>query len=315
MKSAGVLDDRDRDALRATFAERAQFDAPLAPYTWWKVGGPADALVEVHTTDELAEVLRRVFARRLPMFVIGAGSNLLVGDGGIRGIVLRLAGAFTDLVVGVEGDMVVARGGGAASLPTLCTRVANLGGVGVDGLAGVPATLGGALRMNAGTDTEVGAFAREVVVQTPARPEPHAIDVAYHYRRTTIPRDAVISRAELAFATAEVRPIRDRLQARLVRRKATQPVAMPNAGSCFRNPEGDHAARLIEALGAKGWREGGAEVSPVHANFIVNTGGATAQDVATLLARVRRAVAEQFSVDLHLEVHLVGEFTDTACPS
>ena len=315
MKSAGVLDDRDRDALRATFGDRVQFDAPLAPYTWWKVGGPADALVEAHTADELAEILRRVFTRRLPMFALGAGSNLLVGDGGIRGIVIRLAGAFTALEVSAAGESVIARGGGAASLPTLCTRVANLGGVGVDGLAGVPATLGGALRMNAGTDTEVGDFAREVVVQTPARPEPHAIDVAYQYRRTTIPRDAVVTRAELAFATAEVRPIRERLQARLVRRKATQPVAMPNAGSCFRNPPGDHAARLIEALGAKGWREGGAEVSPVHANFIVNTGGATAQNVATLLARVRRAVVDQFAVDLHLEVHLVGEFTDTACPS
>jgi UDP-N-acetylmuramate dehydrogenase len=98
-----------------------------------------------------------------------------------------------------------------------------------------------------------------------------------------------------------------------VRRKATQPVALPNSGSCFRNPPGDHAGRLIEALGAKGWREGGAEVSTLHANFIVNSGGASARDVATLLSRVRRAVHERFGVDLHLEVHLVGEFVDSEC--
>ena len=104
--------------------------------------------------------------------------------------------------------------------------------------------------------------------------------------------------------------VREEMQARLVRRKNTQPIALPNAGSCFRNPEGDKAARLIEAVGAKGWREGGAEVSPLHANFINNVDNASARDVATLLARVRRSVYDRFGVELQLEVHLVGVFTD-----
>ena len=104
--------------------------------------------------------------------------------------------------------------------------------------------------------------------------------------------------------------VRGVMQSRLVRRKNTQPIALPNAGSCFRNPDGDKAARLIEAAGAKGWREGGAEVSPLHANFINNVGGASARDVAVLLARVRRRVADEFGVDLQLEVHLVGVFVD-----
>ena len=315
MKTVPLLDDGDRDALREQFGERARFDEPLAPHTWWRIGGPADALLDVATTDELAFVLRRVFKRRLPMFVLGSGSNLLVGDGGIRGVVLRLGGAFAALDVRVDGDAVVVEAGGSASLPTLCTRVATLGGVGVDGLAGIPATVGGAIRMNAGTDREIGEFATEVIVQTPSRPEPHAIDVAWRYRQTTIPLDAIVARTTLRFERGDPAAVRERLQSRLVRRKATQPVAIPNSGSCFRNPEGDHAGRLIEAVGAKGWREGGAEVSTLHANFIVNTGGATARDVATLLARVRRAVEERFGVDLHLEVHLVGEFTDTACPA
>jgi UDP-N-acetylmuramate dehydrogenase len=248
------------------------------------------------------------------MFVLGSGSNLLVGDGGIRGIVLRLEGDFTTLSVRAEEGAVIAEAGGSASLPALCTKVATLGGIGVDGLAGIPATVGGSIRMNAGTDREIGEFAREVIVQTPAKPDPHRIDVAWHYRQTTIPPDAIVARTTLRFEQGDPKAVRERLQSRLVRRKATQPVAIPNSGSCFRNPEGDHAGRLIEAVGAKGWREGAAEVSTLHANFIVNTGGASARDVATLLARVRRAVEERFGVDLHLEVHLVGEFTDTECP-
>ncbi|MGD1068119.1 MAG: UDP-N-acetylmuramate dehydrogenase [Vulcanimicrobiaceae bacterium] len=309
MKTVALLDERDREALRSHFGARAQFDAPLAAYTWWKIGGPADALLDVETTDELAFVLAHVRRRRLPMFVLGAGSNLLIGDGGIRGVVLRLGGAFAALDVRAEGDAVTAEAGGSASLALLCAQVASLGGDGVDGLAGIPATVGGAVRMNAGTDREIGEFAREVVVQTPVRPEPHPIPVGWKYRETSIPRDAIVARVGLRFERGDPAAVRERLQTRLVRRKATQPVAIPNSGSCFRNPPGDHAGRLIEAVGAKGWREGGAEVSPLHANFIVNTGGASACDVATLLARVRRAVDERFGVALHLEVHLVGEFT------
>ena len=311
MKTVPLLDETDRAALRERFAERARFDEPLAPFTWWKIGGPADALVDVTTTDELAFVLRRVFKRRLPMFVLGQGSNLLVGDGGIRGIVVRLEGAFGELAVRADGGAVLVEAGGSASLPALCTKVATLGGVGVDGLAGIPATVGGSIRMNAGTDREIGEFATEVVVQTPSRPDPHPIDVGWTYRRTSIPRDAIVARARLRFERGDPREVRERLQSRLVRRKATQPVAIPNSGSCFRNPEGDHAGRLIEAVGAKGWSEGGAAVSDLHANFIVNTGGATARDVATLLTRVRNAVDERFGVDLQLEVHLVGEFADS----
>jgi UDP-N-acetylmuramate dehydrogenase len=309
VKSVPLLDESDRAVLWERFGERARFDERLAPHTWWKIGGPADALVTVGDTDELAFVLRHVLRRRLPMFVLGSGSNLLVGDGGLRGIVLRLDGTFSALDVRLDGDAVLVEAGGSASLPVLCAQVASLGGSGVDGLAGIPATVGGAVRMNAGTDREIGEFACDVIVQAPARPEPHRIDVAWRYRQTTLPPDAIVTRVRLRFERGDPKSVRERLQTRLVRRKATQPVALPNSGSCFRNPPGDHAGRLIEAVGAKGWREGGAEVSPLHANFIVNTGGASARDVATLLARVRRAVDERFGVELHLEVHLVGEFT------
>src|SRR5207302_3333527 len=131
------------------------------------------------------------------------------------------------------------------------------------------------------------------------------VTVQYYYRHTSLARDAVVSRVTLVFERGDAKRVREEMQNRLVRRKNTQPIALPNAGSCFRNPEGDKAARLIEAAGAKGWREGGAEVSPLHANFINNVDGASAKDVATLLARVRHAVSERFGVQLQLEVHPV----------
>jgi len=298
----------DRGALEAILGDRARFDEPLAPLTSWKIGGPADALLYVDSEVELAAVLAHAFARTLPWFVLGAGSNLLVGDGGMRGLVLRLGGAFAAIDVIAHDDVVVVRAGGSASVPQLVARAASAGADGIDALAGIPGLLGGVLRMNAGTDREVSDFVREVWVQTPTRPRPHACTPQYFYRSSTLARDAVVARAELRFARGETAAVRARTQERLVRRKATQPLQQPSAGSCFRNPPGDRAGRLIEAVGAKGWREGGAMVSDVHANFVVNARDATAADVAALLARVRRTVAERTGIELELEVHFVGEF-------
>ncbi|HEV3157575.1 MAG TPA: UDP-N-acetylmuramate dehydrogenase [Candidatus Baltobacteraceae bacterium] len=304
-----LLTDADREYLRTVFGARVGFDEALAPVTSWKIGGPADALAVLNSTDELAVLLTWLLRRKLPWFILGSGSNLLVGDGGIRGVVLRLAGAFTEIRTRVEGERVFVRAGGSASMPRLTAEAASLGACGVGSLAGIPGTLGGSLRMNAGTDREIGDFVREVRVQTPTHPQPRAVSLEYFYRRTTLDRDAIVADVELTFEQGDPLVVRDEMQRRLVRRKATQPLRLPNSGSCFRNPPGDKAGRLIEAIGAKGWREGNAQVSDLHANFIVNLGEATASDVASLLARVRRAVAERFGVELELEVHFVGVFS------
>jgi UDP-N-acetylmuramate dehydrogenase len=306
--SATLLGEDDRRALAAHFGARAAFDVPLAPRTWWKIGGPADAALAIESEVDAAFALRWAFKRKLPWFVLGAGSNLLVGDGGMRGLVLHLGGSYGALDVRAVDDAIVVRAGASASLPQLVAQAAALGAVGVDGLAGIPATVGGAVRMNAGTDREIGEFVREVRVQTATQPDVHPQWVGFSYRHTTLARDAMVAGVTLAFERGDPTAVRARTQERLVRRKATQPVAVPNAGSCFRNPPGDRAGRLIEAAGAKGWRVGGAEVSALHANFVVNVADATALDVSTLLGRVHRAVADAFGVDLHLEVHLVGEF-------
>jgi UDP-N-acetylmuramate dehydrogenase len=303
-----VLREADRVTLSGTFGDRVGFDEPLAPYTSWKIGGPADALARVESEAELAELMRLVLRRRLPWFVLGSGSNLLVGDGGIRGVVVRLGGDFAAIDVTREHDTVIVRAGASASMPLLVTKAASAGACGVDALAGIPGSVGGALRMNAGTDREFGEFVRDVWVQTPSKPEAHAVSPQYFYRHTTLARDAIVARVTLGFEAGEAASVREATHARLVRRKSTQPLTFANAGSCFRNPPGDKAGRLIEAAGLKGLREGDAQVSELHANFIVNLGSAKASDVASLLARVRRTVAERFGVELELEVHFVGVF-------
>lgn len=306
--SASLLTGDDRAALRSICGDGVHFDEPLAAYTSWKIGGPADAWIVTTGERQLADIMRFCMKRKVPWFVLGSGSNVLVGDGGIRGLVLRLAGEFANIVVTHDDARVVVHAGASANMALLTAKAASAGASGVGSLAGIPGTVGGSLRMNAGTDREMGDFVREVWVQSPAKPDPHPVTIAYYYRRTSLGRDAIVSRVTLAFERGDPAHVREEMQARLVRRKNTQPIALPNAGSCFRNPQGDKAARLIEAAGAKGWREGGAEVSPLHANFINNVGDATAQDVATLLARVRRAVADRFEIELQLEVHLIGVF-------
>lgn len=303
-----VLGDEDRVELAALLGPRVRFGEPVAAYTSWKIGGPADALADIETEAELASVLRLAFRRKLPWFVLGSGSNLLVGDGGIRGIVVRLSGEFGRIACARDAAGVVITAGASASVPLLVAQGASLGALGIGSLAGIPGSVGGALRMNAGTDREFGDFVREVCVQTPAKPTAHGVSPHYFYRHTTLARDAIVARVTLAFEPGDPALVRAETQARLVRRKKTQPLQHPNAGSCFRNPPDDKAGRLIEAAGAKGWREGGAQVSPMHANFIVNAGGATASDVAMLLARVRRAVVERCGIELELEVHFVGVF-------
>jgi UDP-N-acetylmuramate dehydrogenase len=228
----------------------------------------------------------------------------------LRGIAVRLGGDFAGVAVEVHGDAVVVEAGASAGMAAVTAKAASAGAAGIGSLSGIPGTVGGSLRMNAGTDREIGDFVREVWVHSPSKPEAHAITLQYFYRHTTLARDAIVSRVTLTFPKHDPSAVREEMQARLIRRKDTQPIALPNAGSCFRNPDGDKAARLIEAVGAKGWREGGAEVSPLHANFVNNVGGATAKDVATLLARVRSAVYDRFGIALQLEVHLVGVFVD-----
>ncbi len=280
-------------------------DEPMSRHTSWRAGGKADLFFIPASVEDLQGFLRDLDAQT-PVFWLGIGSNLLVRDGGLRGVVVSATGILKDLER-VERYLVRAGSG----VP--CTRLARQcirWGLGPsEFFAGIPGTVGGALTMNAGahggeTWERVDSVrtidrAGEIHRRSPA-------EYSVGYRSVTGPPDEWFLEATFRFEPGIEASV-DAMKEMLERRKATQPLGLPSCGSVFRNPPGDHAARLIEAAGLKGYRIGGAEVSPKHANFIINTGDATATDIEALIDHVRHTVKERHGVDLQHEVRIVGE--------
>ena len=282
---------------------------PLARHTSWRCGGAADAAFIPADREDLAAFVRQIAATE-PLTVIGLGSNLLVRDGGVRGTVILMHAALNEL--GFDGERLRAEAGVAS--PKV-SRYAALHGRGeAEFLSGVPGTVGGALAMNAGCyGGETWRHVAQVEVLTRQgdfeRRSPE--DYAIGYRSVVSrggQRDVAFTAAWFAFPPGNGANARRRIKALLSRRIATQPLNLPNAGSVFRNPEGDHAARLIENCGLKGYAIGGASVSEKHANFIVNAEGrASAADVEALIGHVRDVVLHRTGVDLEPEVRIIGE--------
>jgi UDP-N-acetylmuramate dehydrogenase len=281
-------------------------DAPLAPRTAIRVGGPADLLVRPADPDALAELLRAVRELGVPLAILGGGANTLVADAGVRGVVLRLPpdlvpeeGSGTRLVLG-------------AGQPTsrLWIRAHALGLVGMEFVAGIPGTLGGAVAMNAGT--RIGEMqdvvARVELATADGAGFVEARHLGFAYRTCRLPAGAVVTRVELALREGDVRESERVMQEDRERRRRTQPLDRPTFGSTFRNPPGDFAGRLIEAVGLRGHRVGDATWSDVHANFVSNLGGATARDVLALVNLARSRVKATFGIALEPEVRLLGEF-------
>lgn len=285
-------------------------DAPLIRRTWWRVGGPAGGLVSISDLDALRAVQRAAAEAECPIFVLGNASNLLVSDAGIPGLVVRLTGALAD--IHAEGEPPILTLGAGLKLIPFVRRAERLGWTGLEMLAGVPGTIGGAVVMNAGTGLGevVDALIDVEVVHLDGSVETlptSALEMTY--RTARLPRGAIVARARLRTTggapAASARQIREHL----AYRARTQPIDVPTCGSTFRNPPGDRAGRLIEATGLKGYRIGGAEVSPKHANFIVNTGDATAADIRRLITHVQREVEAAHHVRLTREVHYAGDWT------
>jgi UDP-N-acetylmuramate dehydrogenase len=291
--------------LRGTLAQ----DALLARYTSWRVGGRADILYSPADRDDLAHFLRGLPAH-MPVTVLGLGSNVLIRDGGIRGAVVLLHNPGAALAV---ADGVIYADAGVAS-PKLARFAALHGCADAEFLAGIPGTVGGALAMNAGCyggETWRDVVEVEVLTRQGAfeRRPPEAYVIGY---RSVVGRrgadDIAFTAAWFDFPPGNGAYARGRIKALLTQRIATQPLGLPNAGSVFRNPEGGHAARLIESCGLKGYAIGGARVSEKHANFIVNAEGvATAADVEALIGHVRAVVRRETGVDLEQEVRIIGE--------
>ncbi|HFC53300.1 MAG TPA: UDP-N-acetylmuramate dehydrogenase [Gammaproteobacteria bacterium] len=289
-------------ALRGTMREQE----PMARHTTWRVGGPAQRFYEPADRDDLAALLRSLPPDE-PLFWLGLGSNLLVRDGGIRGTVIHTTGRLSALER-LEGDRIRVEAG----VP--CPRVARFCAqerlTGAEFLAGIPGTMGGALQMNAGAfggETWALVAGVETVDRQGVQRRRDPAEYRIGYRSVQGPPGEWFCAATLQLESGDPRAARQRVRDLLERRGATQPTGLPSAGSVFRNPPGDHAARLIEAAGLKGASIGGARVSTKHANFIINSGGASAADIEALIERVEAVVLEKHGVELQREVHIVGE--------
>jgi len=279
---------------------------PLSKHCTFGIGGPADFYVEVATEDQAVNLVRWVKDRKLPLFPIGAGSNLLVSDKGMRGVTVRLRGDFEKLDF---DDGLGLTAGAGATWPRLALKCADRDLAGAEGLVGIPGTLGGGLMTNAGTrEGDTGQLVESLDVLTPDGKIATLgkNDLHFTYRHSNLPGKFVL-RARLKLRRESKTDIMGRLKKQWAYRAKTQPLGTHNVGSIFKNPPGDFAARLVEAAGLKGTTLGGAQVSPMHANFIVNAGSATAADVRALIRRVQDTVLEKNGVRLELEVWPVGE--------
>lgn len=304
----GVIDRGLLEAL-APLGARVRPAEPLARHTSFRIGGPADVFVLPDTLAELALVVRTATGHGVPLTVLGGGSNVLVGDGGIRGVVVKLGGEFRRAQWRTDGATAMVRAGAAVQLGRLARAAVARGLAGLEYAEGIPGTVGGATFMNAGAYGGEIAEAVAVVEGLDGSGERVRFDrgtLAFRYRRAELPKGFLVSAVRFRLRADEVAAVAARMDDVRRRRLASQPHGRPNSGSMFKNPRGDHAGRLIEAIGLKGERVGRARVSERHANFIVNEGGARAADVKALMDVVQRAVWEWRGVWLEPEVRLVG---------
>ena len=279
---------------------------PMSGHTSWRVGGKADRLYIPGGRDDLARFLASL-PHGEPVHFVGLGSNLLVRDEGVRGTVILLHGGSLD-ELRMEGERIYAEAG------VTCAKLARFAARqhrhGAEFFAGIPGTVGGALAMNAGCHGgETWGVVREALtIDRRGNTHPRSqVDLEIGYRHVSLPGEEWFVAAWFELPAGEATEAEQKIRSLLARRLETQPLNLPNAGSVFRNPEGDHAARLIQSCGLKGYRIGGAEVSEKHANFIVNTGGASAADIERLIGYVQGTVLQETGVELHREVRIIGE--------
>jgi UDP-N-acetylmuramate dehydrogenase len=310
------MNKSDKKWFTAHFGSQVLFDEPMSRHTTFGIGGPADAMITVKTDQEIAALITWASDRGHALMILGAGSNLLVRDGGIRGLVLKLANGFKS----IEQSPQASPNGGADVKAGAGVLVWQLGRYALEhGLAGlnfalgIPGTVGGALRMNAGAwgacmadiTSSISLLNPNGVIVTIGKEQ-----LLFSYRGLELEEGSIILQGEFQLRRADRKALRrDALQIQK-KRKSIQPLSLPSAGSIFRNPPGEvSAGELIDKAGLKGLCKGGAEVSTKHANFIVNKGHAKASDVLALMGQIRETVFDQFGVRLETEVIIVGQKT------
>ena len=295
---------RDFTANLPPLRGRLQAEAVLAPFTWFRVGGPAEALARPADAEDLAQFLRAL-PHTVPVRTIGAASNLIVRDGGLPGVVLRLGRGFGGIAVSQGG---IVAGGGTLDA-TVAEAAVCAGLAGLEFLCGIPGTIGGAVAMNAGAygaDIADVLDWAEIVTRSGEIERVDGTKLGFGYRHAQLPPESVVIRVRLRGLSGAPDRIAARMAEIRASRKATQPVRARTGGSTFRNPPGMKAWELIEAAGYRGFTRGGAQVSEKHCNFLINTGDATAADLEGLGEEVRRCVRGMSGVSLDWEIHRVG---------
>lgn len=308
-----VLDDLEVAAAQQGLGGRIRRGEPLARHTSLRVGGPADLYVKAETVDDVIGWFRLTRERALPVIALGKGSNVLVSDRGVRGVVIEIACDGHTLAPDNGSGLLTAEAG--ASLPALAYQMARQGWAGFEQGIGIPGSMGACVVNNAGAHGwSMADSVRRVLVLGP-RGDVYHLDgpsLAFEYRGSRFkhqpPADReIVLRAELTMRRDEPTAIQQRMAEYTASRRRTQPTD-PSVGSMFKNPPGDYAGRLIDAVGLKGHRVGQAQISPKHANFFVNLGGATAADVVGLIHAARLAVRETFGISLELEIEPLGDW-------
>jgi UDP-N-acetylmuramate dehydrogenase len=297
----------------------AKFDEPLKRYTAWKIGGPADALLEPTNVEELIQAVEKAREHGVPVTVLGGGTNVLVRDGGIRGLTIRLAKSLTGIEI--EDRFVTAEAG--VLYPLLANKTAGSGLRGLEFATGIPGTVGGAVYMNAGAyggetkdvldwadvlrEGRVVRMHNDVATLHATSPQ-HATSLRLSYRRSVLHDhpDRVVLRAGYTLEPGDPLELKARIREFRAQRMNGSP-NRPSCGSTFKRPEGDFPGRVIEAAGLKGTRVGQIEVSPVHANYLVNLGGGTAEEALELIELVKEEVRQRLGVELEPEVRVLGD--------
>lgn len=301
------------EELREIAGLKVKVSEPLARYTSMKIGGPADYFLEVESGAALARLLPALNRHRTPFCLLGKGTNVLVSDRGVRGAVIRLAGEFKRLEWQEEGEIVWAQVGAAYAVTQLVREAVRRGYAGLEFAEGIPGSVGGALFMNAGAyGSEVEKIVDQVNGVT-GEGQPIRFtrgEMTFTYRDSHLPPGMVVTEVRMRLRREETTKVSSKIWELIRKRKSSQPSGYPNSGSMFRNPPADFAGRMIEAAGLKGNRIGQAQISERHANFIINLGGAKAEEVRRLMEQARIEVKKQFGVELEPEVRMLGEWPD-----
>ncbi len=301
---------RPLDVLHIKFGDGVQENVSLAPYTSARIGGPADILVTANSADELAEIMTVIWGQGLPYVILGGGSNVLISDKGVRGAVVLNRAKAVRFENGDQPKVWVESG---VVFSNLANRCASKGLSGLEWATTVPGTVGGAVVGNAGAfggDMSGNLIVAELLTNRGREKWP-VNKMDYGYRTSVLKRNeekAIGPSADLGLKNATKDSVSVKIEQFSERRKATQPPGA-SMGSMFKNPDGDHAGRLIEAAGLKGTRIGNAEISPLHGNFFVNHGETKASDIRALIELAQKTVAEKFGIKLELEVELIGDWS------